>query len=124
MFQVRGADPPFQFLSEEDMSTILLRAVKAEASGIFNCAGDGALRYGKVIRASGKRPWPLPASILYPLTGFLWKLRLSPFPPGILDLIRYPWVADTTRLKTVFGYTPQHDTRQAMDAFLAARRAR
>ena len=124
MFQVRGTDPPFQFLSEEDMGAILLRAVKAEAGGVFNCAGHGTMRYSEVVRASGKHPWALPAAILYPLTDLLWKLRLSPFPAGILDLIRYPWVADTTRLKTVLGYTPEHTSREALEAFLAARRTR
>ncbi|MGA2985680.1 MAG: NAD-dependent epimerase/dehydratase family protein [Terriglobia bacterium] len=124
MFQVRGSDPPFQFLSEEDMGAILIRALKAEAGGIFNCAGDGTMPYSEVVRGSGKHPWALPAAILYPLTNLLWKLRLSPFPAGILDLIRYPWVADTARLKTVLGYTPQHTSRQALQAFLAARRAR
>jgi UDP-glucose 4-epimerase len=123
MFQVRGADPPIQFLSEEDMGAVLMRALKANASGIFNCAGDGTVRYSEVVRGGGKHPCALPAAILYPLASLLWKLRLSPFPVGILDLIRYPWVADTARLKTVFGYTPKHTTRQALEDFLAARKA-
>ena len=123
MFQVRGADPPFQFLSEEDVCAILFRAVKAERGGIFNCAGDGVMRYSDVVRADGKHPLALPAAVLYPLTGLLWKLRLSPFPAGLLDLIRYPWVGGTTRLKTLFGYTPQHTTRQALEEFVRARRA-
>ncbi len=122
MFQVRGADPPFQFLSEDDMGEILLRAVKAESGGVCNCAGDGVIRYSEVVRAAGKRPLALPAGVLYPLTELLWKLRLSPFPAGILDLVRYPWVADNTRLKTAFGYTPQRTTRQALEEFLEARR--
>jgi UDP-glucose 4-epimerase len=124
MFQVGGSDPPFQFLSEEDMTEILVRALKAETGGIFNCAGNGTLRYSEVVRASGKRPFQLPAAILYPMTGLLWKLHLAPFPAGILDLIRYPWVADTTRLKTQFGYTPRQTSRDALDGFLRARRAR
>jgi UDP-glucose 4-epimerase len=121
MIQVTGADPPLQFLSEEDMGEILVRAVKSERSGVFNCAGNGVLRYSEVVRASGKRPLSLPAVALYPLTNLMWKLRLSPFPAGILDMIRYPWVADTTRLQTAFGYTPQHTSRQALETFLAAR---
>lgn len=124
MFQVRGADPPFQFLSEEDTSEILLRALKSDTGGIFNCAGESIISYSEVVRAGGKRPWALPAAILYPLTNLLWKLRLSPFPAGILDLIRYPWVGDITRLKTTFGYTPQHTSQQALEAFLTARRGR
>jgi UDP-glucose 4-epimerase len=124
MFQVGGTDPPFQFLSEDDMCEILLGAVTSEAGGIFNCAGDGTIHYSEVVRAGGKRPWALPAAILYPLTNLLWTLRLSPFPAGILDLIRYPWVADTTRLKTVFGFRPQYTSREALETFLAVRRAR
>jgi UDP-glucose 4-epimerase len=121
MFEVRGADPPLQFLSEEDMREILFRAVMSGQNGIFNCAGDGVLRYSEVVRSSGKHPWALSAAVLYPLTNLLWNLRLSPFPAGILDMIRYPWVADTTRLKSVFGYTPQHTSQQALESFLEAR---
>jgi UDP-glucose 4-epimerase len=124
MFQVRGADPPFQFLSEEDTCEILLRALTPDKAGIFNCAGDGVIPYSQVMRAEGKRPLALPAAVLYPLTHLLWKLRLSPFPAGILDLIRYPWVGDNAHLKTAFGYAPQHTSRQALESFLAARRAR
>lgn len=123
VFQVRGADPPMQFISEEDIAEILYRAVKSEAHGIFNCAGDGVLRHSEVVRAAGKRPLALPASLLYANTGLLWTLRLAPFPPGILDMIRYPWVADNTRLKTVFGYVPHHTSREALEQFLAARRS-
>ena len=67
----------------------------------------------------GKIPRPTRAWALYASTALLWALRLAPFPSGILDLMRYPWVADTTRLKTVFGYTPRHSSRQALEAFAA-----
>jgi UDP-glucose 4-epimerase len=121
MFQVGGADPPMQFISEEDTAEILYRAAKSEMRGIFNFAGDGVIRFSGIVRAGGKKPLAIPAPLLYPFTGLLWALRLSPFPSGILDLIRYPWVGDNTRLKTVFGYAPQHTSRQALDAFLEAR---
>ncbi len=123
VFRVRGADPPFQFLSERDMGEILMRAVKSEAGGVFNCAGDGTIRFSEVVRAAGKQPCAVPAWILYPLTGLLWKLRLSPFPAGMLDLIRYPWVGDTSRLKNTYGFTPHRTTRQALEDFLEARKA-
>jgi UDP-glucose 4-epimerase len=122
-FQVRGADPQMQFISEEDMGAILYRAVKSEMSGIYNVAADGLLRYSELARLVGKRPLKIPATLLYPATAALWLLRLAPFPAGILDLIRYPWVADNTKLKKLFGYTPRHTSRQALDTFLAAQRA-
>jgi UDP-glucose 4-epimerase len=121
MFQVAGADPPMQFISEEDIGEILYRAVKSEARGIFNCAGDGIVRYSELVRAVGKRLLSLPGPLLYPSAGLLWRLRLAPFPSGLLDMIRYPWVADNSKLKTAFGYTPRHTSRQALETFLAAR---
>jgi UDP-glucose 4-epimerase len=121
MFQVRGADPPMQFVSEEDMAEILYRAVKSDLRGIFNVAGDGVMRYSEVVRAAGKRPLELPALLLYSSSALLWALGLSAFPPGFLDMIRYPWVADNTRLKSVFGYTPRLSSQQALESYLRAR---
>lgn len=119
-FQVRGADPPMQFISEDDMAEVLYRAVKSEARGIFNVAGDGIVPFSELVRAAGKKPLPIPAALLYPGAALLWALRLAPFPAGMLDMIRYPWVVDTTRLKRVFGYTPRLDSRQALESFTAA----
>jgi UDP-glucose 4-epimerase len=121
MFQVYGADPPMQFVSEDDMAEVLYRALKSETRGIFNVAGDGTIRYSEMVRAVGKKPLALPALILYPLAGVLWALRFAPFPSGMLDMIRYPWVADNARLKKIFGYVPRADTKQALDSFIAAR---
>lgn len=121
MFQVYGADPPMQFVSEDDMAEVLFRALKSETRGIFNVAGDGTIRYSEMVRAVGKKPLALPALILYPVAAILWALRFAPFPSGMLDMIRYPWVADNTRLKNIFGYVPHLDTKQALDSFIAAR---
>ncbi len=119
--QVRGADPPMQFVSEDDMAEVLYRAVKSEARGIFNVAGDGIVRFSELVRAVGKKPLPIPAALLYPGAAIMWALRLAPFPAGMLDMIRYPWVADNTRLKKVFGYTPRLDSSQALESFIAVR---
>jgi UDP-glucose 4-epimerase len=122
MFQVRGADPPMQFLSEDDIGEILYRAVKSELTGIFNCAGNGVVRLTELARVLGKEPLLIPARLLYGLAELQWKLHLAPFPSGILDMIRYPWVVDTTRLKTVFGFEPRLSSREALESYAAARR--
>lgn len=124
MFQVYGADPPMQFVSEDDMAEVLYHALKSDLRGIFNVAGDGTIRYSEMVRAVGKKPLPLPAPIIYPLAAILWAFRFAPFPPGMLDMIRYPWVGDNTRLKKVFGYVPRSDSKQALDSFIAARALR
>jgi len=119
--QVRGADPPMQFVSEDDMAEVLYRAVKCEARGIYNIAGSGIVRLSELVHAVGKKPLPIPVVLLYPAAAILWALHLVPFPAGMLDMIRYPWVADNTRLRGVLGYTPRLDSRQALDSFIAAR---
>ncbi len=121
MFQVRGADPPMQFVSEEDMAEVLHCAVKSQARGIFNVAGDGTVRFSELVHAVGKKPLPIPATLLYPGAAIMWALRLAPFPAGMLDMIRYPWVADNTRWKKVFGYMPRLASKQALESFIAAR---
>ena len=121
IIQVRGADPPMQFVSEDDIAEALYRAVKSEARGIFNVAGNGTVRFSELVRAVGKKPLPIPAALLYPWAAILWALRLAPFPAGMLDMIRYPWVADNMRLKKVFGYTPHLDSKQALESFIATR---
>ena len=123
MFAVAGANPPMQFLSEEDIAEILYRALQSHARGVFHCAGDGVVRFREIMRILGKRPLPIPASLLYAITSVLWSLRISPFPAGILDLVRYPWVADNSRLKREFGYAPRLTSREALDSFRAARQS-
>jgi UDP-glucose 4-epimerase len=122
MFSIAGANPPMQFLSEEDIAEILYRALTTHATGVFNCSGDGTLTFREVVQVLGKKPFPIPARILYGMTALLWKLRLSPFPPGILDLIRYPWIADNSRLKREYGYAPRANSRQALTSFAGARK--
>jgi UDP-glucose 4-epimerase len=118
MSAVRGSDPPMQFISEEDIGEILYRAIKSDWRGTLNCSGDGIIRFSELARALGKRPLPLPPIFIYPIVRLLWSLRLAPFPAGVLDMVRYPWVVDSTRLKTGFGYTPRHTSRQALEAYL------
>jgi UDP-glucose 4-epimerase len=121
MIRVAGADPPMQFLSEEDVGEILYRSVKSDLTGTVNCAGDGAMRLTQLMQRLGKRPLPLPAALVYPFAQLLWRLRLLPFPSGALDMIRYPYVADNTRLKRELRYQPRLTTIEALDTFAAAR---
>jgi len=123
-FQVGSANPPMQFLSEDDINEILYRAVKSDVSGIFNAVPDGVVHFRDVARAAGRGLLRLPAWVLYLLTDILWELHLAPFPGGLLDMTRYAWVADNTRLKTVLGYTPRLDSKQTLDLFATSRRPR
>lgn len=121
MPRVAGHDPPLQFLHEIDAEELLWWAVTAAPPGTYNAAGDGLVSYSEICRAAGRVDVPLPAWLLAPLTALGWHLRLLPFPPGLLDYIRYPWVADTTALKRA-GFDPRFSTREALQSYLDSRR--
>lgn len=120
MSRVAGHDPSLQFLHEEDAGAALWRAVEGAPGGVYNLAGRGLMRYSEVCRAAGRVPLTLPPALLYPLVAVGWRLRLLPFPPGLLDYIRYSWVAEPGRLEDL-GFRPRHSTREAFAAYLAGR---
>jgi UDP-glucose 4-epimerase len=122
MFRVAGHDPPMQFLHEADAVALLEWMIAAAPPGTFNAAGPGVVSYREICRMAGKPCVPLPAWLLYPLVGLGWRLRLLRFPPGLLDYIRYPWVADVSRLTERLGFRPRHSTRDALAAYFASDR--
>ena len=62
--------------------------------------------------------------MIYPTTEFLWRAKLCPFPAGILDLIRYPWVADNSKMKQALGFSPSKTSQEAFAEFAEAVRKR
>ena len=118
---VRGYDPPMQFIHEEDVECLLLWAVKEQPVGVFNIAGRGTIRYSELIQRLKKPAMFLPPWIVYPFLGFCWKLHLLPFPPSILDFVRYPWVAGTRKFDTTHDFPMQHTSEEALLAYARAR---
>lgn len=121
MVGVRGYDPPLQFLHEEDMRRLLHWAVRRRPVGVFNVAGHGTLRYSEIVRRLRKPVVWLPAWLLYPLVALGWSLRLLPFPPSILDFIRYPWVGRTDRFAAQCDFEVRYSSEDALMAYARAR---
>ena len=121
MVRIAGYDPPLQFLHEADAEEVLWRSIVDAPAGTYNVAGSGVMRYSELCRAAGRTPVPVPAALVYPLVAAGWLLRLLPYPTGLLDFIRYPWVAETDRLVEEFGYEPQHTTREAFASYVESR---
>ena len=121
MVRIAGYDPPVQFLHEEDAEEVFWRSIVDAPPGTYNVAGSGVMRYSELCRAAGRTPVPVPAALIYPLVAAGWFLRLLPYPTGLLDFIRYPWVAATDRLEQEFGYKPRHTTREAFASYVESR---
>lgn len=119
MFRVAGSNPPMQFLHEADAADMMWWMITEAPAGTFNAAGSGVVSYKELCRMAGKPCVALPAAILYPAVSIGWRLRLLRFPAGLLDYIRYPWVADTTRMTDELGFRPRFSTRDALADYLA-----
>jgi UDP-glucose 4-epimerase len=122
---VLGFDPRLQFIHEDDASDLLVRAIERPVRGVFNASGDGVMYLSQVIRQGGRVEVPLPTPVLKlaaPL--FRFAGRSVKIPPHVINLLHWGRVADTTRLRKVFGFEPRRTTRDAVREFYAERRLR
>ncbi len=121
MFRVAGANPPLQFLHEADAVDLMWWMITDAPATTFNAAGAGVVSYKEICRMAGRPCLALPAAVLYPLVSLGWRLRLLRFPPGFLDYVRYPWLADTALMTDELGFRPRFSTRDAMSDYLSDR---
>ena len=120
---IRGSDPPMQFIHEDDLISCLVRCTLDTVAGVFNVAGEGAIRWSEMAATLGRRLVALPAALLYPATQAAWALHLqSDSPASGLDFIRYPWNVDTTKIETELAYQTRYTSRQAWEAYAERRR--
>lgn len=116
---VGRADPPMQFLHEEDLLEVLWRFVTERHSGIFNVAAPGTITWSEMVRMAGKRMLRFSAPIAYGLTDLTWRLRLQNDAPGVgLDFIRWPWVVSTGKLEQELHHTFKYNSRQVVESYL------
>ena len=119
--KVFGFDPRLQFCHEDDGVEVLRLATLEDKPGVFNVGGSGVLLLSQAIRRAGRVSVP----VLEPLVnvagqGFR-RAGLVDFSPEQLRLLEHGRVADTTRLRERFGYTPRWTSVQAFDDFVRAR---
>lgn len=114
-----GFDPLLQVIHEDDLVGALAHAVQNDRPGIFNIAAEKALPLGKILGLAGRLPLP----VIHPFA--YWGrelLRLSGRRPQSVfpiepDYLRYSWVADLERMRTVFGFTPTYTAEEALREF-------
>jgi len=124
LIAIRGSASPFVFIYDADLVALLVRAVDAPVTGIFNVAGDGAMTIDDIACALGKPVVRLPAWLVRTALAVLHPLGLSRYGPAQVDFLRYRPVLDNARLKAVFGFKPRLSSREAFEAWAASRRSR
>ena len=126
-FHPRGHDAPMQLVHEDDVAAALVAIVESRAEGAFNLAPDDSLTVNETAAIGGARTLALPFPLLRAVSALAWRLRISQIieaPPSFLDFVAHPWLISNRRMKEELGFTFRYDSRQTLEAFLAARPSR
>lgn len=115
-----GHDSPFVFIWTRDLAKILLRAATDGPTGIFNVAGDGAMRVQDLAAAMGKTVRWVPPRLIALALGIAKPLRLSRYGREQVRFLQYRPVLDNSALKDVFGYTPEKTSAEVFELWWSA----
>lgn len=120
-FTVKGANPPLQYVHEEDVARAFHFLLKTDSEGPYNLTGDGTMTVREGAEMAGTQLVEMPYPVAYGLVSVLWWLRIKPVeaPPGVLNYFRHPWVISNEKIKKL-GFKFDYTTRQTFESFLRA----
>ena len=104
----------FQAVHADDVADAYRRAVLSDARGAFNVAADPVLDGDALGRLLGARPVPTRAAALRAGAAAAFHLRLTPTPPGWVDMALAVPLMDTTRAHEALGWRPRRDAGDAL----------
>jgi UDP-glucose 4-epimerase len=111
---------PMQFVHEDDLVRIIYLTLRDKKDGVFNVGGDGTISLTEMVEKLGGILIPLPDKLLCFFNAIAWSLRLSflsEFPNPALNMIRYPWVVNSDKLKRQLGFHYKYTTLKAFDDY-------
>ena len=113
---VLGFDPRLQLLHEDDLLAAVRHAALSGVHGNFNVAGDGIVMLSQAARRLGRPTMPVPAPALGAVTSVLRRVG-GDFPTDQAAFLTYGRGVDTSRMREVLGFHPEHTTASALADF-------
>lgn len=120
----RSGESMFQAVHHDDVGRFYEEACFSDRTGVVNLAAPDVLSMDEVGELLGKRVVRASERTVRRVTGALWTVGLGTVDPAGSDLIRYLPLADTTRLRDQWGFTPEYSTADALLDFREAIRGR
>jgi UDP-glucose 4-epimerase len=104
----------FQAVHADDIADAYRRAIVGDARGAFNVAADPILDGEALGRLLSARPVPVPAPVLRGGAAAAFHLRLTPTPPGWVDMALEVPLMDTSCARDVLGWEARRDAGSAL----------
>ncbi len=125
-FSIKGYDPTWQFVHEEDLIDLVVFLLKNQHKGVFNVAGEGAIPYSEMMSRIGKKCIALPNKVCTLVTNLTWNLHLQNESPAgkSQDILMYPMTLSTEKLKRETGFQFKHTGYEAFQSFVDAARTK
>ena len=114
---VLGFDARLQFLHEDDLLGVLEQATLGGVHGTFNVAGDGVLLLSQTLRRLGRPLLPVPTFALGPLAAVSRQAGIQGVPTELARYLMFGRGLDTSRMRTMLGFSPTYTTAEALESF-------
>ncbi|GAB3886836.1 hypothetical protein GCM10029964_051780 [Kibdelosporangium lantanae] len=111
-----------QVVHTRDAAEAFALAAFNDVHGPFNIATDPVADARLLAHLLKARVIPVPAAPLRAVLAMAWRLRLVPASPDLFDAVLRLPVMDTTRARTVLGWSPTFTAQETIDDFLAGLR--
>ena len=104
----------FQAVHADDVADAYRRAIVGDARGAFNIAAEPILDGQALGRLLDAHPVRVPAAALRAGAAAAFHLRLTPTPPGWVDMALAVPLMDSSRAREVLGWQPRRDAGSAL----------
>lgn len=108
----------FQAVHSDDVGEAFARAATTNARGAFNIAADPPVTARVLAEILHARVLPVPVLPVRALVTLLWKLRIVPSSPDLLDAVLRLPLMDTSRAHSELGWAPKHSAVDALSEFV------
>ncbi len=114
---VLGYDARLQLLHQQDLLDALHHATLGGVHGTFNLAGDGVLMLSQAVRRLGRPTIALPKFALSAASQLSRHGGVRRLEGELTGYLTFGRGLDTTRMRTVLGFTPTYTTAEAFADF-------
>ena len=109
-----GYDPMIQLVHSSDVTKAIKLSLENNTRGIFNITGESQAPLSRLIEALHKTALPLPEFVIRTMLKTAFRYRLSSYPPGELDHLKYTCLVDGRRAQQELKYKPELTLLQSL----------